>query len=234
MRALVTAVAFGSVAVATAQAADPSATAAAKAPSYYPNTYYPAATMWAGFYVGLHIGGAYGSSNWTDPYSGLSDHARGTGILGGAQIGVNGQSDWLVYGLEIDFSGNDLSGSDTDAAGFTHTVHSTWFSTVTGRLGYATGAWLFYAKGGAAFGDERNNVIAPGGTAYIGDSRVEPGWTVGGGTEYALTHNWSVRLEYDYVNFTNPSPTINGPVVTPPGNIAWTIQKLVGAVNYRF
>jgi outer membrane immunogenic protein len=237
IRAFLMAAAFGGLALSAAQAADQSATA--PRPPYYPdtyspNTYYPVATMWTGPYAGLHIGGVFGSSSWTDPNSGLGDTSTGSGVLGGAQIGVNGQMDWLVYGLEADFSGMDLSGSGGDAAGFTHTFHAPWLSTVTGRVGYATGAWLFYAKGGAAFTDERDNVITPTGTVLVGVSHVEPGWTVGGGTEYALTHNWSVRLEYDYMNFNNRIPTVFPPPAAPSGNVDWTLQKVVGAVNYRF
>ena len=199
IRAFLMGAALGGMALSTAQAADQSVTA--PRPPYYPDTYtpnayYPVATMWTGFYGGLHIGGVFGSSHWTDPYSGLADTSKGSGVLGGAQFGVNGQMDWLVYGLEGDFSGARSSGSGGDAAGYTHTFHAAWLSTLTGRVGYATGAWLFYAKGGAAFTQERDNVITPTGAVFIGTSKVEPGWTVGGGTEYALTHNWSVRLEY--------------------------------------
>jgi outer membrane immunogenic protein len=239
IRAFLVAAALGGMALSPVQAADQSATAQ-RPPPYYPDTYspptayYPVATMWTGFYGGLHIGGVFGSSSWTDPYSGFPDKSTGSGVLGGAQFGVNGQRDWLVYGLEFDFSGMDLSGSGGDAAGFTHTFHAPWLSTVTGRIGYATGAWLFYAKGGAAFTDERDNVITPTGTVYVGTSKVEPGWTAGGGTEYALTHNWSVRLEYDYANFNNRIPTVAPSPALPASNVDWTLQKVVGAVNYRF
>jgi outer membrane immunogenic protein len=274
----VAAVVSGGAALAPAEAADQSATAA-KAPSYYPNTYYPPATMWTGFYAGLHIGGAWGNGSWTDPYSGLGDRPRGSGVLGGLQLGVNSQWDWLVIGLEADISFTDLKASDTDALGFNHVIQSTWLSTGTARIGYATGPWLLYAKGGIALADEGNSVTSTLGssgsgtflttvgtslsTSYtvpVGTSAVGPlwssfhvGWTVGGGVEYALTHNWSARLEYDYIDFNNgnsvpPSPVLPA-TATPPvtlsslpilsgftasPNVSWTIQRVVGAVNYRF
>ena len=43
------------------------------------------------------------------------------------------------------------------------------------------------------------------------------GWTVGGGLEYAVTNNWSVRAEYRYTDFgttnsvlVNSFPGFNG------------------------
>ena len=30
---------------------------------------------------------------------------------------------------------------------------------------------------------------------------TQVGWTAGAGLEYALTDNWSVRAEYDYLGF---------------------------------
>ena len=37
------------------------------------------------------------------------------------------------------------------------------------------------------------------GSSDISKTRV--GWTVGGGLEYAVTNNWSVRAEYRYSDF---------------------------------
>src|SRR5262249_5746930 len=39
----------------------------------------------------------------------------------------------------------------------------------------------------------------PGTVATISNTRV--GWTAGGGIEYAVTNNWSVRTEYRYSDF---------------------------------
>jgi outer membrane immunogenic protein len=244
-------VAIGGAALAPAEAADQSATAV-KAPSYYPNTYYPPATMWTGFYAGLHIGGAWGNGSWTDPFTGYPDSPRGSGVLGGLQLGVNSQWDWLVLGLEADIGFTDLKASDTDAKGFNHSIESNWLSTGTARIGYATGPWLLYAKGGVAIGDERNIVTTPAGISAAGPlwSSFRVGWTVGGGVEYALTHNWSARVEYDYIDFNNVNTVPqNAPFLTLPftppatapftnlpasANVNWTIQRVVGAVNYRF
>ena len=41
-------------------------------------------------------------------------------------------------------------------------------------------------------------------------SRVRPGWTLGGGVEYAFAPAWSARLEYRYSDFGrySDSPSI--------------------------
>ena len=230
--AFLLAIAFSGAAVVAAHAADQSVPAT-KAPSYYPNSYYPPATMWTGFYVGLHVGGAFGNGSWVDtfPTTPVNSNPTGTGIEGGGQIGVNAQWDWLVLGFETDIGGTNLRASTTNAQGDFNTMRSTWVSTVTARLGYAMGPWLLYAKGGGAFADLRNDIPPQ---IVSGISKLQVGWTAGAGIEYAFTHNWSARLEYDYLDFNNASATIFPPPPNPIGNIDWTIQRVIGGVNYRF
>src|ERR1700730_17894978 len=145
-RSFIVAVALCGAAVASAEAAVPSA-AAARAPSYYPNSYYPPAILWTGFYAGLHGGGAWSSATWTDPLSGASDNPQPSSILGGAEIGVNWQNEGVVLGAEADISWIRLHGFAVDAAGFTQTISAHWLSMVTGRLGYAFNRFLAYGKG---------------------------------------------------------------------------------------
>ena len=235
-RALIVAVALCGAAVASAEAADPSA-AAARAPSYYPNRYYPTAILWTGFYAGLHGGGAWSSATWTDPLSGASDNPQPSSILGGAEIGVNWQNEGLVLGAEADISWIRLHGSAVDAAGF-HTISAHWLSMVTGRLGYAFNRFLVYGKGGAAFTGERNDVIGPPRTTASTGTLTQVGWTVGGGVEYAFDSAWSARIEYDFIDFPSRDLTLARvglvPPLAVPVTVDWRIQKLVGAINFRF
>ena len=49
--------------------------------------------------------------------------------------------------------------------------------------------------------------------AYDQVSHTHAGWTVGGGIEYAVTDNWSVRAEYRYTDFghlTDITPFVFG------------------------
>jgi outer membrane immunogenic protein len=103
-----------------------------------------------------------------------------------------------------------------------------YFGTVRARLGYlATDRLLVYATGGFAYAQLNSDVamtLAPGGAMLIADfangtsttcgvgfptntcfsgasNRLTPGWTAGGGLEYALGHNWSLKGEYLYARF---------------------------------
>ena len=70
--------------------------------------------------------------------------------------------------------------------------------------------------------------------AYTG-SQTRWGWTLGSGIEYALTPNWSVFGEYDYLSLGNKGLTMNDP--TFGQSIVHIDQRLhvvkLGA-NYRF
>ena len=83
-----------------------------------PVAYAPPVYNWSGFYIGGHIGGGFENSSWTDPFTGSNDTFNNSGFLGGAQIGVNTQFNWLVLGLEGDFSWTSaIKGTGTDFAG---------------------------------------------------------------------------------------------------------------------
>jgi outer membrane immunogenic protein len=77
-------------------------------------------------------------------------------------------------------------------------------------LGYAFGPSLIYVTGGVAVADL--NVGSSysdtlGGTGAGSVSETKAGWTVGGGWEYALSRNWSVKTEYLYVHFDDATVT---------------------------
>ena len=155
------------------------------------------------------------------PYS-YSDFNRinnnASGVIGGAHVGYNYQINQFVLGLEGDVDGSSLSRT-ANFAPFSNyyqdyipiSIHSNLGvqGSIRGRLGYAFDRVLVYATGGVAFGGFNTNVS----TAYINAlfypaffgtdsfSNTRVGWTVGGGLEYAVTNNWSVRAEYRYTDF---------------------------------
>jgi outer membrane immunogenic protein len=136
---------------------------------YVPETpeYAPLA-LWTGFYVGGHIGGAFGDIDVTDTYDYTGDPIKdsnfgASGLLTGVQIGYNIQNGNFVYGIEADLgymklSGNkttDLPGPDDDDSGLgltgKYSAEGGIYGDLTARLGYATDNVLFYVKGGGAF-----------------------------------------------------------------------------------
>src|ERR1700723_2202228 len=189
---------------APAFAADLPAKTYTKAPVYKaPEAIY----NWTGFYIGGHIGGAFpGSSSLEN-----SDARFMGGVQGGFDyqfsnnwvIGAEAQYSWLTgnSGSGVAFPGGTLATANTDQLG-----------SVTGRLGYAFGPTLLYAKGGYAWRDNNNIGVTTGGVpvAFTTDQNHRDGYTVGAGIEYMFTPNWSIKGEYQYYNFGNTSFT-SGP-----------------------
>ena len=110
-------------------------------------------------------------------------------------------------------------------------------STITGRVGVAP--WqnmLFYVKGGGAYATRRVDLVstATGLTTATGDSD-RGGWVAGVGVEYMFAPNWSVKAEYDYIDFGNKGMTL-----VTPGGVATveafrqSVQVAKAGINYRF
>jgi outer membrane immunogenic protein len=189
---------------------------------------------WTGFYLGAHAGGGFDNATWSDPFTGASHLFGGSGALGGFQAGANLQLNWLVLGIEGDFSWTGLRGSGTDSIGDTLGTRTNWTSMVAGRVGAAFDRLLLYGKGGAAFAQDRNTF-----TDLFGSSAamqlMRTGWTVGAGIEYGIAPNWSARFEYDYLNFG--SLGANFATVTPvtySSAIASGIHEFKAGISFHF
>ena len=85
--------------------------------------------------------------------------------------------------------------------------------SIRGRVGYAFDRVLLYATGGVAFAGINGSISTPFG--YDSASTTRVGWTVGGGLEYAITNNWSVRAEYRYAQFGHSTVYANNSFVVP-------------------
>jgi opacity protein-like surface antigen len=242
----------------------------------------PPPFSWTGLYIGGHMGGAFDASNFSNPFGPtlFGDNVRSPGGIGGLQIGYNKQYGAIVLGVEADMSGVQLDGTFTclqpvhslpavgtgfigGAFGATCQVRPDWFGTLTGRIGTTFGAdgrTLLYGKGGLAW--IHDNVDIATNNANAGEagppnatssaSFTQWGWTVGAGVEYALTGNWSARLEYDFLGFgRHDVPTPNAvPFVFPAdptdlaagssapdgrtASVSQGVHTVKLGVNYRF
>jgi outer membrane immunogenic protein len=164
----------------------------------------PPVFSWTGVYIGAQVGYQWGTSK-SDVY-GIDGAAVGSlpsinnsGIVGGAHIGYNYQFSQIVFGIEGDVDGLGNSGSNNYGLLSSYTTREDIDGSVRGRLGVAWDRVLVYGTGGVAFGNFRNTYSSPIG--YDSLSTTRTGWTVGGGLEYAVTNNWSIRAEYRYTDF---------------------------------
>ena len=166
----------------TAMAADLPSRRVAPAPVVAPVPMF----TWTGFYLGGQLGYAWDKLSANNGW-GWNTSVTNGGIVGGAHVGYLFQPGPVVLGVEADLEGSSVSGSGIRGS-------------VRGRAGVAFDRALIYATGGLAWGNFRYTSLAfwPWTTTY---SKTHTGWTVGAGVEYALTNNWSARLEYRYTDW---------------------------------
>jgi outer membrane immunogenic protein len=207
---------------------------------------------WAGAYFGVNAGYAWAGDPGVDCIGSLSGcaettfhAAKPTGGVVGAQAGYNWQVAKWVFGVETDmdylgvrgttqFPGVDpAKGPDQTSSRYD------WLGTTRARVGMVTGPMLFYATGGLAYGRVGHNYVTGVGSPdaqFYSMSQNQVGWTAGGGAEYALGRNWSLKAEYLYVHLAASSLNISGSAF--PANTALRFNNNLNIVrvgaNYRF
>jgi outer membrane immunogenic protein len=179
------------------------------------------AISWTGFYVGVNAGWVGLDSKAIDENgfygtccgAGSSETATldpSGGLIGG-QAGYNWQSGTMVVGVEGDFDAADARGSKTvwpDHATFATGLDS--LATARLRLGFLPTQQqnlLLFATGGYAGGYIKDTLDPV--ALVIGNSSWSNGWTIGGGAEWALNNQWSVKAEALYVSFGDRTTSIS-------------------------
>jgi outer membrane immunogenic protein len=211
---------------ASAAAADLPARTYTKAPVYSA----PAAVYnWTGFYIGGHVGGAFGDSN--------SIQGDGGRFMGGVQGGADYQfaPNWVV-GIEAQYS---WMGSNNTGRLFPNgtlvTGNADQLGSVTGRLGYTWGPALLYAKGGYAWKNNNGINVSNAGVnqPFTTSGNAKDGYTVGAGLEYMFAPSWSAKVEYQYYNFGN---TTVSSLAIPAGAASYNNDEhtIKAGLNYRF
>ncbi len=142
-----------------------------------------------------------------------------------------------------------------------------WFGTVRGRAGWlASNKLLVFATGGLAYGSVKDSVavgpLTAGGVLTVqngfssncalgvgvpcivaGQSKIQAGYTAGGGLEYAAWQNVSLKLEYLYVNLGSRNQTATALVLANPATAASSVnahfsdldfQVVRAGMNWRF
>lgn len=225
---------------------------------------------WTGCYVGGFVGAASGGRvdatepvNTFGPYnlpgSPYNYDLNNGSFIGGGTLGCNYQSPGsvLVFGVEGELGYINLKSSVIDpnsvATSGGDTIDSTkvgnGYGVIAGRLGVAFApAWLLYAKGGAAFLRVSSSAVDTCTTAPCGpDVLTTTGgkdittWALGGGLEYAINSNWSVKGEYLFLGlndrFSSCGPGSNRGVALPTFCATHTIDGIHTVkfgLNYKF
>ena len=129
-----------------------------------------------------------------------------------------------------------------------------WYGMITGRVGYAWDRILLYVKGGAAFVPVHASVLDSCLTVAAGcgnwiisteDRKTVAAWTLGGGLEWAIYNNWSIKGEYMFIGLgNNRTLTTCGPASSAAGTVPGgdfcfghefrSIQTFKIGLNYLF
>jgi len=182
----------------------------------------PPVFSWTGVYIGAQVG--YAWNNTSAPFDesfgfALPGESNGGGVIGGGHVGANyelgslggflpflgGSGGGIVIGVEGDVNGSSQRASGVDPADYLGVVGFTTRkdvdASIRGRIGVAFDRVLIYGTGGGAYGDIRTNFYDNLGDFDGTFNHGRFGWTVGGGLEYAIDNNWSVRAEYRYTDY---------------------------------
>lgn len=177
---------------------------------------------WTGFYVGGYAGYAWGKTeardignDFSNPWYVLGakfDTKPDSFIIGG-QTGYNYQvGNWLT-GIEVDGGSLRLKGTGLYPEGGLDTfvtTNSTYDISLRARLGAVYGQNLFYITGGAMWANFNSRVFDVSQANTTRSTGVQTSWILGGGWEYALDTNWSIKTEYLHYESGKDSPDIGG------------------------
>jgi outer membrane immunogenic protein len=191
--------------------------------------------------------------------SGTGDMSS-VGFAGGVQAGYNWQRGLHVYGVEVDFGAFDLEQRSSESGLFpvtflgdqyslTQKMSADWLATLRARIGYTLRPdILLYATGGLAFSQVKfsssysDNAVGfgfPGGSGYAARSEMKTGWAAGGGAEWSHDRNWTIRVEYLYVDLGTINlvvPTSNTPEYTQTMGVSSDLTAQIGrlGISYRY
>ncbi len=179
---------------------------AADLPSRYsPAPAYSALPLftWSGFYAGVNLGygRSSGASQYYDPAFNVTGGGRKSGFLGGIQGGYNYQLGMFVVGAEADLQYAAVGDKGATYLGtYYRGEEDGYFGTVRARAGLAIDRALVFGTLGFAYGNLGGNKSLDAALGYRRDGRTSGGWTLGGGLEYAVTDNFTAKVEGLYVN----------------------------------
>ena len=210
----------------------------------------PMVFSWSGFYAGAQGGAGWARKDWffnsvagvAVPPGSEGSHVA-TGGLAGGQIGFNYQVANWVWGVEAEASWAHLQGSNVSnifpaPGGNRNVTRIDALGTVAGRLGIGWDRTLLYGKAGGAWAlDNYEAIDLVSGVAAAKADEVRWGWMAGIGIERAFLDNWSVKVEYNFMDFGRRHVALDC-VALCTGQVSEDIRQNVSVlkvgINYRF
>lgn len=149
---------------------------------------------WTGAYVGANAGYRWMNADVTGGADG-NRSLKDSSVFGGVQVGYNWQAGSFVYGLESDIGFGKASDNYTGVDSYSARIQTE--GTTRARAGVAFDRFFLYGTAGLAYADVKST--------HNGSSKDDWrfGWTAGGGLEYAVTNNISLKGEYLYADYGN-------------------------------
>ena len=205
-------------------------------PPRAPVAYVPAPVFsWTGVYVGINTGYAFGQSSWNSPL-GTTGNFDVSGAMAGLTLGGNYQIGQFVVGAETDIDWQNVRGSQVGGgcnlgpgAPASCASASNWVGTFRARAGFAMDRTLIYATAGGAYANIKASL-----DALPWASSTELGWAAGGGVEFAMTDNWTAKIEYLFADFQHASCGLGNCLAVPPVSVSFDESMVRGGINYKF
>lgn len=186
-----------------------------------PTAYAPAPVdNWGGVYVGGVLGYGWGEVTFDNKTADVD------GILGGALLGWNYQSDRFVVGFEGDLLAAGIDGS-TSYSGGTAKAEMDFLGELRARAGFLVmpNLLLFATLGGSWANVDLTD------TGGSKSSRTFSGLQYGAGAEVKISPEWSARFDYLYTDYNSRSITFDG---NSNVNIDPDVSQVRGSLVYKF
>jgi outer membrane immunogenic protein len=227
---------------------------------------------YVGGYVGGAWGGDVGASDLTGSATGFPtfSYFNGPGgpapsyayrldgaVIGGGTLGCNYQVNQWVIGLEGEVGHLRLTRSIINPNSVPYNSDMTdstkvgdFYGVIAGRLGMTFDRLLVYVKGGAAFLKVTSSIVDTCNSGSCGTNLINATGSnnrahvaVGGGLEYAVTGNWTLKGEYLWLGLRHNYSVcgVGGGDLTNVGSPTLCSNHDVGGVhtvkiglNYKF
>jgi len=209
---------------------------------------------WTGFYTGMEAGFAFNNDQLNSQQLGFTNPSGKCNISSdystfspGIQLGYMYQfPNYLVSGIEANVAFNShqidtlrcICPFDRDVAD-SFSFRNQMQRSIKARIGHALNTnknILPYLTAGASFANIGFSYKNEGGD-YYAQNTTQAGWLIGAGVEWAFKQNWSLRAEYNYVEYGNAInlkiPSVYG-LLDPNGlgRINLSSNNVVVSINY--